>query len=96
MRYYLGNIILCLVILIILFVLLSSVIFRVKTVEIKGNKIYSNAVVEDIILNDKYRNNGLYDVVKNTFFPQKDIPFVRSSFISASEIFLPAISPMVK
>lgn len=81
-RFYLANIILFVVILLVLMVLLSAVIFRVEKVEVKGNRIYSDSVVEELILDDKYKKNGLYDVVKNIIKPKRNIPFINKVNVS--------------
>ena len=77
-RFYLPNIILGVLILLIMIVLSTALIFRVEDVKVSGSTIYSDALIEDMVLNDKYKKNGLYDVIKNTLFPRKDVPFVES------------------
>ena len=83
-RFYLPNIILGVLILIIFLVLSTAVVFRVKDIEVKGSTIYSDALIEDMVLNDKYKYNGLYDVIKSRFFPSKNVPFVEKISVRLS------------
>ena len=84
MKFYLPNIILGVIILVIFMILGTAVFFGVREVEVSGSSIYSDAIIEDMVLNDKYKNNGLYDVLKARFFPVKDVPFVEKITVSLS------------
>ena len=50
--------------------------FRIKTVEVEGNALYENSVIEDAVLNDKYSWNSIYVYLKYKFTSMDPIPFV--------------------
>ena len=76
--FYLCNIILGLVILIVFAVLFIVCFCRVEKVRVEGNYVNNEAVLESYVMDDQYCVNAVYVVLKNTFKPRKDIPFVDS------------------
>jgi cell division protein FtsQ len=57
-------------------------LFKVKTVDVEGNRLYSADVIEDAVLNDEYSWNSLYVFLKYKFVSTQDIPFVDTMEIS--------------
>jgi cell division protein FtsQ len=57
-------------------------LFKVKKVEVEGNKLYASEVIEDAVLNDEYSWNSLYVFLKYKFVDTEDIPFVDTMEIS--------------
>ena len=51
-------------------------VFRVRDVEVEGNKLYDSKMIEDTVLNDEYSWNSLYVFLKYRFTDPKSIPFV--------------------
>ena len=51
-------------------------VFRVRNVEVEGNKLYDSKMIEDTVLNDEYSWNSLYVFLKYRFTDPKSIPFV--------------------
>lgn len=56
--------------------------FRLKTVEVEGNELYSEETIKETLLSDKYSWNSLYVFMKYTFAKPKDIPFVDTVEVS--------------
>jgi cell division protein FtsQ len=57
-------------------------LFKVKNVEVEGNKLYDSSVIEAAVLNDEYSWNSLYVFIKYKFVSTEDIPFVDTMEIS--------------
>ena len=57
-------------------------VFTVKKVQIEGNELYDDEVIETSVLNDKYSWNSLYVFVKYKFIKTKEIPFIDTMAIS--------------
>jgi cell division protein FtsQ len=57
-------------------------LFKVKNVEVEGNKLYDSSVIESAVLNDEYSWNSLYVFIKYKFVSTEDIPFVDTMEIS--------------
>ena len=57
-------------------------VFVVKHVEVEGNEIYSDAQIENWLLDDEYSWSSLYVYFKNKFHRTEEIPFVDSVEIS--------------
>lgn len=53
-----------------------SGVFVVRKVEVAGNELYGQAVIESAILNDDYSWNSLYVYLKYRFCKAQEIPFV--------------------
>lgn len=51
-------------------------VFRVKKVEIEGNELYDDDVIEISVLNDSYSWNSLYVYLKYKFVDTEEIPFI--------------------
>ncbi|MFP3155156.1 cell division protein FtsQ [Lachnospiraceae bacterium ZAX-1] len=59
-------------------------LFTVENIEVVGNKLYDNQVIEDAVLNDEYSWNSLYVYFKHRFFEPEVIPFVDTMEVSLS------------
>lgn len=75
-RFYLVNFIFFLLILVAAFLVFLILACGVQEVEVKGATFYTDQQIEHLVLNDRYRTNGAWDVIKNRVHPRKDIPFV--------------------
>lgn len=53
-----------------------SGVFVVRDVEVEGNELYDQSVIEAAILNDDYSWNSLYVFLKYRFCEAQEIPFV--------------------
>jgi cell division protein FtsQ len=62
--------------------LLILALFKVKEVEVEGNKLYDSEAIESVVLNDKYSWNSLYVFLKYKFVSTDDLPFVDTMEIS--------------
>lgn len=51
-------------------------VFCVEKVEVEGNELYDEKVIEKAVLNDKYSWNSLYVFLKFRFVDTKEIPFI--------------------
>ena len=51
-------------------------VFVIKTVRVKGNKLYNQQSITETVLNDEYSWNSLYVLLKYTFIDTKDVPFI--------------------
>ncbi len=74
-----GRFLKTLLVIILLLAVLALVtirLFTVKKVQVEGNVLYDDQVIEDAVLNDKYSWNGLYVYLKYKFTDTKAIPFV--------------------
>jgi cell division protein FtsQ len=74
--------ILFILILLVIAALVILLLFKVKKVEVEGNKLYDSEVIEETVLNDDYSWNSLYVFLKYKFVDTKDIPFVDTMEIS--------------
>ena len=75
-RFYFINILFFLVITVLCTVLFTVLFCKLGRVRISGNVIYSKDEIEAMVLDDKYKNNAAYDMVKSIIRPKKDIPFI--------------------
>ncbi|MEE1008097.1 MAG: cell division protein FtsQ [Agathobacter sp.] len=57
-------------------------VFTVKKVQIEGNELYDDEVIETSVLNDKYSWNSLYVFLKYKFVDTEEIPFIETMEIS--------------
>ena len=57
-------------------VLIIFNVFKVKNVQVEGNKLYDADVIEKAVLNDKYSWNSLYVFLKYRFVDTSEVPFV--------------------
>ena len=76
--FYMMNIILGLVILVVFVALFIFLFCQVKKVKVEGSYVNNEAIIQSYVLDDKYSVNAVYVVVKNTIKPKKNIPFVAS------------------
>ena len=77
-RFYLLNIILGFIILIVFAALFIYFFCRVEKVTVEGSVVNDDAIIQAYIMNDEYSVNAVYDVFINTIKPKKNIPFVES------------------
>lgn len=56
--------------------------FRLNTVKVSGNELYSDKQIQESVLNDKYSWNSLYVVLKYRLFKMKEIPFIDEMEVS--------------
>lgn len=71
---------------ILLFLAIVAVVavkgFRIKKVEVQGNKLYDAKTIEKTVLNDKYSWNSLYVYFKYRFVDTKEVPFIDTMKVS--------------
>ncbi len=60
-------------------------VFKVKNVEVEGNKLYDAKVIEKAVLNDEYSWNSLYVFLKYKFVNTSEVPFVDTMEISLKD-----------
>lgn len=84
LRFYSINLIFLVLILFAGFLVFLIATCTVNTVTVKGATFYSSKEIEDKVLNDRYKTNGAWDVLKNRIRPRKDIPFVEKVNVSLS------------
>ncbi len=60
-------------------------VFTVKKVDIEGNKLYDQTIIEKAVLNDDYSWNSLYVFIKYKFVDTQDIPFIDTMDISLED-----------
>ena len=60
-------------------VLIIFTVFKVKNVEVEGNKLYDAKVIEKAVLNDEYSWNSLYVFLKYKFVNTSEVPLYLSS-----------------
>ena len=77
-RFYFINIFFGVVIVGLLLGMLIYFGCDIKTVNVKGNTLYTAEEIEDYVLDDAYSYNSVYAMVKNLLKPPEDIPFVES------------------
>lgn len=65
-------------------VLFAFFFCRVKNIEVEGSTIYSEDDIKSYILDGKYSDNCVYDVVHNIFRPKKDIAFIENAKVKMS------------
>ena len=63
-------------------VLIVMNVFKIKKIEVEGNKLYDEKVIEKAVLNDDYSWNSLYVFLKYKFVSTDDVPFVDTMEIS--------------
>ena len=63
-------------------VVIVLTVFKVKHVEVEGNKLYDSKVIEKAVLNDEYSWNSLYVFLKYKFVDSDKLPFVDTLEIS--------------
>ena len=66
-------------------VLIIFTVFKVKNVEVEGNKLYDAKVIEKAVLNDEYSWNSLYVFLKYKFVNTSEVPFVDTMEISLKD-----------
>ena len=76
------QVILGILIVLALAVLIIFTVFKVKNVEVEGNKLYDAKVIEKAVLNDEYSWNSLYVFLKYKFVNTSEVPFVDTMEIS--------------
>lgn len=63
--------------------LLSISVFQIRKVTVVGSKIWDeNTIKSQTIIQNDYKNNGLYQYFYRFIKPVKDIPFVESAKLS--------------
>ena len=68
------QVILGILIVLALAVLIIFTVFKVKNVEVEGNKLYDAKVIEKAVLNDEYSWNSLYVFLKYKFVNTSEVP----------------------
>ena len=63
-------------------VLLVTQVFTVKKVHVVGNELYTDAQIEEQVLNDEYSWSSLYVYLKYRFFHTQKLPFVDAMEVS--------------
>ena len=79
------QVILGILIVLALAVLIIFTVFKVKNVEVEGNKLYDAKVIEKAVLNDEYSWNSLYVFLKYKFVNTSEVPFVDTMEISLKD-----------
>ncbi len=77
-RFYFVNILLGILIFSIAAVIGIAMFCSIHKVTVKGSKVYAKADIEKMVLDGKYPNNSVYEVIHNKIKPKKNIPFVDS------------------
>lgn len=67
-------------------------IFIVKTVNVEGNKLYSDEQIKELVLSDEYSWNSLYVVVKYNLLETEEVPFLDMIEVSLSNPYTLQIS----
>lgn len=80
--FYLPNILLALVLLLILSYILCITVFRTTSVEVSGNHILSDQEIENRVVTGDYKKYGLVQIVKSMVKPVHDLPFCKSYKLS--------------
>lgn len=62
--------------------LIAFKLFTVKTVEVEGNVLYDEQIIQNAVLNDEYSWNSLYVFIKYKFIKTDEIPFIDKMGIS--------------
>ncbi|MCR4869587.1 MAG: hypothetical protein K5889_08905 [Lachnospiraceae bacterium] len=81
-RYYRANIILGVLIFFLGIAVLSIFVCRVDKFTVEGNNILTEDEVLRASLVEKYKHNGLYDVIYAKFHPVKDLEFAEKIKVS--------------
>lgn len=81
-RFYRINIIFFIMIMVLGLLVFLLAVCSVRQVRVYGNTIYTDAQLEEIVLNDRYKSNGAWEVVRNRLHPRRDIPFVSKTEVS--------------
>lgn len=76
-RFYRINIIFLIPLIVCLILVFLLLTCSVREVTVNGNSLISDSEIENYVLNDKYKNNGAWDVAKNTL-KKPTIPFIKS------------------
>ena len=76
------QVILGILIVLALAVLIIFTVFKVKNVEVEGNKLYDAKVIEKAVLYDEYSWNSLYVDLKYRFVDIGEVPFVDTMEVS--------------
>ena len=53
-----------------------AIFFKVSTIEVQGNTVYSSEQIEQLVLNDEYSWNSLYVLLKYRIKDTGKVPFV--------------------
>lgn len=75
-RYYFFNILLGIIIVAIVGALGIAIFCTIHKVTVKGNSIYTDEEIQQMVLEEKYANNSVYVTIHNKMKPKRDIPFV--------------------
>lgn len=81
-RFYFVNILLAVVIIGIVSVVGITMFCSIHDVTVKGSTIYSEDEIQALVLDGKYQNNTVYQVIQNKTKPKKEIPFVQKVRVS--------------
>lgn len=81
--HFIRGLLIIILLLAIAFLIILEV-FTVEKLEIEGNKLYDEQVIEDVVLNDDYSWNSLYVYLKYKFVDTEDVPFIDAMDISLS------------
>ncbi len=82
------RIVLAILIFILLLLIAAIVVvkvFTVETVNVEGNELYDETLIEGTVLNDEYSWNSLYVLLKYRFVETDKIPFVDTMEISLED-----------
>lgn len=77
-RFYFMNILLGIVIVAIIAVVGIYMFCSIHKVKVVGSTIYTDEEIKQQVLDGKYPNNTVYEVIHNKVKPKKNIPFVES------------------
>lgn len=81
-RFYFINILMAVVIIAIVSVVGITMFCSVHSVTVNGSSIYSPEEIQALVLDGKYPNNTVYQVIQNKIKPKKNIPFVKKIRVS--------------
>ncbi len=81
---FIVEIVLGIAILVIGSVLFSFFFCKMENVVVEGSTIYSEEEIKGFILDGKYSDNCVYNVIHNMFNPKKDIAFIENAKVSMS------------
>lgn len=75
-RFYFFNIVLGVIICLLVAAMAIYAFCTVHTVTVKGNTVYTEEEIKQLVLDDSYSKNTVYAWGKNLIKPKTDIPFV--------------------
>lgn len=79
------KILLVLILLIAIAILVVLKVFTIENVQIEGNKLYDQEVIQNVVLNDEYSWNSLYVFLKYKIQDTDTVPFVDTMDISIKD-----------